>query len=345
MLTPTLSVVVIGRNEGVRLTRCLQSISEFDCASEIEVIYVDSASTDGSPENARRSNAQVVVLSGQGQTAARGRNAGWRRAHAEYVLFLDGDTILNPEFPQAAMKALQSDPRIAAVWGHRRELHPERTLYNRVLDLDWIYLPGITEYFGGDVMIRRTALVETGGYDPDLIAGEEPELGRRLRARGYLILHIDTPMTLHDFNMTRFRQYWRRALRAGYAYAEMSDRFGRSSDPMWRGESRRNIIRGTAWMAWGCIGVAIAALFRGWGVLVWIAVLAAFSVRSAWKARYRAPGQKLLLLLYGIHSHLQHVPVLFGQIQYWRGRRLGKQGRIIEYKEETDASNSVSATP
>ena len=109
-------------------------------------------------------------------------------------------------------------------------------------------------------MMRRSALVETGGYDPGLIAGEEPELGRRLRARGYLILHIDTPMTLHDLNMTRFRQYWLRAVRAGYAYAEISERFSRTADPMWREESRGNLIRGVAWIVWLSIGVALAAI-------------------------------------------------------------------------------------
>ena len=62
--------------------------------------------------------------------------------------------------------------------------------------------------------MRRTALAEVGGYDPGLIAGEEPALCRRLRARGYSIVHIEAPMTRHDLNMIRFSQYWRRAVRA-----------------------------------------------------------------------------------------------------------------------------------
>jgi glycosyltransferase involved in cell wall biosynthesis len=340
MVKPALSVVIIGRNEGARLTRCLQSVSGLQAAGQIEIIYVDSGSTDASPENARRYNAQVVVLNGEGQTAARGRNAGWRRARAEYVLFLDGDTILNPEFTGAALKVLQSDRHIAAVWGHRRELHPERSVYNRVLDLDWIFPPGFTPYFGGDVMMRHSALLETGGYNPDLIAGEEPDLGRRLRARGHLILHIDAPMTLHDLDMNRFRQYWLRAVRAGYAYAEISERFSRSNDPLWREESRRNVIRGTAWIAWACICLAMV-VFRSWWALAWVAVPAVLSIRSAWRARYKAPGKNLLLLLYGVHSHLQHIPVLVGQLKYQRGRRSGKKGRLIEYKEETGVSATL----
>ncbi len=79
--------------------------------------------------------------------------------------------------------------------------------------------------------MRRSVLVEVEGYDPGLSAGEEPELCRRLRARGYRIVHIDAPMTRHDLNMTRFSQYWRRAMRAGYAYAEVSNRFRRECGP------------------------------------------------------------------------------------------------------------------
>ena len=117
MVVPTLSVVIIGRNEGTRLTRCLQSVAGVQDAGQIEVIYVDSASTDGSPENARNYQAQVVVLGGEGQTAARGRNAGWLRSLAEYVLFLDGDTILNPEFPKAALEILKSNAQDSSCLG------------------------------------------------------------------------------------------------------------------------------------------------------------------------------------------------------------------------------------
>src|SRR5580693_8622059 len=172
-----LSIVVIGRNEGQRLTRCLQSAGFARGADGgAELIYVDSASTDESPQTAANCGAQVVVLRGGIQTAARARNAGWERASAPYILFLDGDTILNPHFLQTACKVLESDPSIAAVWGHRRELHPEHSIYNRVLDLDWIYPAGDTDFCGGDVLMRRSVLVEVAGYDPGLPAGEEPEL-------------------------------------------------------------------------------------------------------------------------------------------------------------------------
>jgi glycosyltransferase involved in cell wall biosynthesis len=334
MKQPKLSIVIIGRNEGDRLTSCLQSVAVV--SAESELIYVDSASTDGSVQLAANFGADAIVLHGGTQTAARARNAGWQRARAPLILFLDGDTILNPDFPAAAIKVLEAEPAIAAVWGHRREIHPERSVYNRVLDLDWIYAAGDTDYCGGDVLMRRSALAEVEGYDPDLIAGEEPELCRRLRARGYRIVHIDSPMTGHDLNMTRFSQYWRRAVRAGHAYAEMAFRYRGTTDPMWSLESRRNLRIGVFWITWLLIALLFAAL-RSWWVIPWLALLPVLSARSAWKARSKARGQTMLLLLYGLHSHLQQIPILVGQLRCFQGRRSRQRPKQIEYKQGASA--------
>src|SRR5262249_8757849 len=145
----------------------------------VELIYVDSASIDGSPERAATYGARVVIVRPERPCAAVGRNAGWQAAAAPLVLFLDGDTVLHPDFvaeclPQFAI------PQVAVVWGNRRELYPEASLYIRVLDLDWVYPPGPSEFCGGDALIRRTVLQELGGYDERLIAGEEPEMCRRM---------------------------------------------------------------------------------------------------------------------------------------------------------------------
>lgn len=318
---PKLSIVIIGRNEGDRLASCLRSVALIK--TDAELIYVDSGSSDGSAPLAASLGAETIVLDGGTQTAARARNAGWQKAIAPFILFLDGDTILNQRFPAAALEVLESEPAIAAVWGHRRELHPQRSLYNRILDLDWIFAAGDTDYCGGDVLMRRSALAEVEGYDSALIAGEEPELCRRLRVLGYRIVHIDLPMTGHDLNMTRFSQYWRRAVRAGHAYAEISARYRRTADPMWSPESRRNLRTGVFWITWLLMVVSFAAL-GSLLVVPWLALLPLLSARSAWKARSKAQGQTRLLLLYGLHSQLQQIPILIGQLKYFQTRRGAK---------------------
>ena len=329
---PVISVVVIGRNEGERLVRCLRSVQAADTGGRaVELIYVDSDSTDGSPERAQTLGARVLRVQPSRPSAAIGRNAGWRAATGSHVLFLDGDTLLERGFLTAAMQEIETSPEIGVVWGHRREIAPSASLYNRVLDLDWIYPPGDTEFCGGDALFRRAALERSGGFDDSLIAGEEPELCARLRAMGYRIRHIDVPMTGHDLAITHWRQYWRRAERAGHAYAEVSARFADTTSPLWSRESRRNLWHGGL-VAGGLAGIPLAIL-AGMPELAMAGVAAATGIvgRTAWRARWKNsnPGT---LLTYALHSHLQQVPILWGQLAWRQARRRGRVRGLIEYK-------------
>ena len=329
---PSISIVVIGRNEGQRLALCLESIQKVRGVVVDEVIYADSASSDGSPEVASRYGATVIVVRPERPTAAIGRNAGWRRATSDLILFLDGDTVLHTDFAQAACRALQQESSIAVVWGHRHEIYPQVSVYNRVLDLDWVYPPGLTQFCGGDVLMRRQVLLETGGFDESLIAGEEPELCRRIRARGYGILHIDCAMTGHDLQITRWSQYWKRATRAGHAYAEVSERFRNSEDPFWTSDRRRNLMRGSCWLISLAAAIVNIPFFGLVPVALWLCLLLLLSLRSAWMARWKRSTPETLLL-YGIHSHLQQIPIFMGQLQYELSKMRRKTQKLIEYKE------------
>jgi hypothetical protein len=139
-------------------------------------------------------------------------------------------------------------------------------------------------------------------------------------------------MTGHDLQITRFSQYWRRATRAGHAYAEVSERFRRSSDPSWDSDRKRNLIRGTFWPISLVTAVLAGIRFGLIPIALWLALLSLLSVRSAWKARWKT-GSQLTLLLYGIHSHLQQIPICAGQLQYELGKRRGRAKALIEYKE------------
>ena len=102
-----MGVVIIGRNEGQRLVRCLQSV----VGVGTQVVYVDSGSTDGSADTARAMGADVVELDMRRPfTAALARNAGWRRLvqiapHATTVHFFDGDCEVVPGWLAEAMDA------------------------------------------------------------------------------------------------------------------------------------------------------------------------------------------------------------------------------------------------
>jgi len=330
------SVVVIGRNEGARLQRCLASVGNARWGTLChEVIYVDSGSTDTSVQLAREGGATVLVLDDPSPCAAKGRNLGWRRAQGEFVLFLDGDTELHADFVHTAHQAIDA-PRRCAVWGHRRESAPGQSVLTRVLDLDWVYPVGPTLYFGGDALVRRAALAEVGGFDPTLPAGEEPELCARLRAAGWQIEHIDAPMTLHDLAIRSLRAYARRAYRSGVAYAEVAHRMRLRGDPLWQHEARRDLRHGLLFVAAPCLLAMalvlspVVALWMAMGMaLAAVALLARTASRCAWKA----PGQRALLWQYALHAHLQKVPALFGQLAWHRARRTAGPIGLIEYKD------------
>lgn len=333
-VAPRVSVVVIGRNEGARLTRCLASVRAARVAEPVELIYVDSASTDDSVARAQALCDQVLTVKPERPSAATGRNAGWRIAQGEFVLFLDGDTILDPDFISRAL-AVAAAPDVAAVTGHRRELDPGQSLWTGVLDLDWIqFPPGEALFCGGDVLMRRSVLTQLDGYDATLIAGEEPELCRRIRAAGLRVLHMDAPMTGHDLAIRQFSQYWKRAVRTGHAYAEVAARFHDSADPLWSDVVRGNDRKGVFWGGW-LLGMLVALLWLPLLVLPGLLVLVLLVLRTAWRVRWKQPVagcSTARLLAYGVHSHLQHLPIFWGQLSYRMAARQGRRHRLMEYK-------------
>ena len=228
-----MAVVVIGRNEGERLRRCLASIPSFPCR-----IYVDSASIDGSPRLAREAGFDVIELTAPPFSAARARNAGLRRAlqtHTgiAYVQMVDGDCELSPGWIARARQELEEDGRLVAVFGRRRERFPTASIYNRMCDDEWNVPTGIVRACGGDALLRAHAVQAMNGYSESLIAGEEPDLCLRLRKAGWLICRIPTEMTVHDIAMSRFGQWWKRSARGGHAFAALVYRHRSGADPSW----------------------------------------------------------------------------------------------------------------
>ena len=215
-------IVLIGRNEGERLVACLRSIAPLG----LPIVYVDSASTDGSQAVARDAGAHVLDLDlTRPFTAARARHEGAMALIAQgpglrYIQFIDGDCALAPGWIEAARRFLEAAPDYAVACGRRRERRPDASLYNRLADIEWDTPVGDAPACGGDSLIRITAYRAVGGFDPTVIAGEEPELCSRLTRAGWRIRRLDAEMTVHDAAMTRLGQYWRRAVRSGFGYAQ-----------------------------------------------------------------------------------------------------------------------------
>lgn len=322
-------VVAIGRNEGSRLRQCLESV----LPSADAVVYVDSGSTDDSVAVARQLGAEVVELNlEQPFTAARARNAGLERLRSadtnlEFVQFVDGDCEVVGDWLSKAATVLSNDPSVAVVCGRRRERFPKKTIYNQLCDIEWDTPVGSAKYCGGDAMMRIVALTQVGGYNGSLIAGEEPELCVRLRAAGWSILRIDEEMTLHDAAMSRFGQWWKRTVRAGYAYAEGAAIHGAPPEKHFVREVRSALFWGLAVpaaafvLAWPSRGISLLLLL-GYFVLL-------LKIYRAVRPRI---GDNVQAFTYSFFVVVAKIPELIGQLTYRWTSLLGRQRKLIEYK-------------
>lgn len=321
--SPPLAAVVIGRNEGARLVRCLASV----VPAVERVVYVDSGSTDGSVEAARAAGAEVVMLDlAQPFTAARARNAGiaalCKGTPPAYVQFIDGDCELQPGWIATARAFLDSHPQAAIACGRRRERFPEASVYNRLCDREWDTPIGEAKACGGDALMRWTALEEVGGYNPALIAGEEPEMCVRLRAKGWQIWRLDAEMTLHDAAMTRLAQWWNRTRRGGHAAAEGMAMHGARPERHGVAAVRRALLWGLALPVVALAGMVITpwslALLLAWPAQAIRLGLRDGGTRGAWE-------QAMFLVL-------GKIPEALGVMEYSLRRGMRRPAGLIEYK-------------
>ena len=327
----TAGCVIIGRNEAARLPAALASVT----AAGLPMVYVDSGSHDTSVAIARTAQAQVVELDpGRPFTAARARNEGFdallgTHADLNHVMFLDGDCQLDPAFVAAAIAAMDADPSCAIIVGHLTEANPDTSIYARMCSVEWAAQSGkITDFnsFGGIMLVRMDDFRRVGGFNPTMIAGEDPEFAVRLSLGGRDAVRIDAPMATHRADIVRFGQWWQRAVRGGHALAHRYRLHGRSRLQDCRRQYWSTIFWG------GALPLAVLVLFpftRGLSLLL----LAGYALLSArMTAHYRrggaAPIVALKLAGFGILAKFAN---FVGVVRFVRHRLLGKT-ELVEYK-------------
>lgn len=329
-LLQTLGIVVIGRNEGDRLRRSLESLR----GHEQRVVYVDSGSVDGSPQLARELGFEVLELDpSKPFTAARGRNAGFERMlktwpDLRFVQFIDGDCELVAGWLETAVQAVQAHEDWAIVAGRVRERNRDATIYNRLCDLEWDTPVGECSACGGIALMRVSALRAVGGFDASVIAAEEDELCVRLRMSGWRIVRLARDMVWHDAAMTRFSQWWKRAERSGHAFAQGAQLHGHTPLRHFVRERRSIWVWGLvvpalgAGLSWPTSGLSLLILCL-YPVLIW-------RVYRAARLRGFAAADAAL---FGAHCVLAKFPQLFGAVRFHMNQLRGRPSSIIEHKQ------------
>lgn len=340
MPEPT-GAVAIARNEGERLQRCLRSL-----VGRCEpVIYVDSGSTDGSVAFARSLGVEVVELDlSKPFSMARARNAGIARLHAlkpglQRVQLVDGDCELADGWLEKAQAWLDAHPETAVVCGRRRERFPEKSVYNRLCDLEWNTPVGRAKSCGGDALLRIEPLLDASGYNEALIAGEEPELCLRLRQKGWMIDRIDAEMTRHDAAILTFASWWKRTVRGGYGAMDVYTRLQGKLPPAdipFHHLTTSAVSWTDRWLVMALLLAASGAVWFGlWGLLLGLlaadGLVVLQALRIAKGVRPRAISWRHALE-YGVFTMIGKWAQRAGQLRYRRDVRQGKVIKIIEYK-------------
>lgn len=219
-----LSIVVVTRNSSRYLERCLETVA----GRGDEIVVVDNASADGSPELVRRRFPAIRIVelddnAGYGPA----NNVGFEATESEYVLVLNPDAWPLGSAIERLLEAADSFPRAAIVGA--RLIRPDGSqeesargfptvwrLATEYLFLRWLApwakslnafygagvdsrKPGEAEWVvGAAMLVRREALEEAGGFDPSFFMyNEEVDLAYRMRVRGWNVVYQPLATFVH----------------------------------------------------------------------------------------------------------------------------------------------------
>jgi GT2 family glycosyltransferase len=323
-------VVVIGRNEGERLKLCLKSTLK----QSVKVVYVDSGSTDDSVAFASSVGVDVIILDMQLPfNAGRARNEGYYRLLAKYpdivyIQFVDGDCELLGDWLNRGLLYLFQNPSWAIIAGTVRERYPEKSVYNTLCNIEWNVISGKAKGCGGIFMIRCSAFDQVEGFNPEVVAGEEPELCYRLRHAGWDIFRIDIPMAIHDAGMTKFSQWWKRAMRSGYAFAQGFAMHGGEEERY----CLRNSLRIWVWAFLLPIGVLLSATLIH-KLFLFVLLLIPMQLIKVTVRTHRQRPQWYQAALYALFNYIAKFAQLIGQILYMWRKYTRKKYQQIEFEK------------
>lgn len=323
-----IGVVVIGRNEGERLKKCLQGL----LSQVARIVYVDSGSSDGSVQYAKSIDIDVVQLDMRIPfSAGRARNEGFFHLHEtykhlKYVQFIDGDCEICAGWLSFASAFLEENEAYAVAAGRRHEKFPEQSIYNMLCDIEWDTPIGVAEVCGGDFMIREKAFLQVSGFNPIVISGEEPDLCYRLRQHNWLIYRLDHSMTLHDAAMTRFSQWWKRTVRCGHFYAQGYTLHAHDG----QGYCLRLALKCWIWALFFPVTVIGLAILIS-PVFLLLFVIYVIQIVMLALQTYKRSGNRKNSIIYSFFTVLAKWPQLIGQLLFIKRMLMKERLSIIEY--------------
>ncbi len=209
---PKFSVVIPVYNALSSIRDCLESLAAaMQVFPNTELIVVDNGSTDGTYEwLVSHWGDRARVLKVPDVTISTLRNYGARLAKGEYLCFIDSDCVVTPNYFVSAAEVL--DTKGVSVTGSRHVLPGNACWIERA----WYRLhaeanDGIVSYLpSGNLIVRRDAFFQTGGFNESLITGEDVDLCRRLTGEGTQVYQAHAVAAIHLGNPKSVRGFFRR---------------------------------------------------------------------------------------------------------------------------------------
>jgi glycosyltransferase involved in cell wall biosynthesis len=183
-----ISIVIPALNEEKYLPECLHSLKEQSCANEPEIIVVDNGSTDGTVEVAKAGGVRLISCERRGVAYA--RQAGAEAAKGEVIVQVDADTTYPPGWLERIEEYFVLHPKSAGVAGRYVYLKPaawapiEHSFRKYLNKTGMVVLRRPVAVSGANFAFRRSAFVQSGGYDPASLYPDQWGIARQISRFG-----------------------------------------------------------------------------------------------------------------------------------------------------------------
>ena len=220
-----ISFIIIGRNEGWKLTKCLQSVFNTVKTSNLqkyEVIYVDSKSSDDSIERVKLFSEVSIYQLTTIYNAAIARNLGANKAKGDVLFFIDGDMEISLEF-LSLVYSEESGLKYPFVSGQLKNYNYNKQ--GKFLNNTWQYKQVLNgdRYFtttGGIFLIERDIWKAVGGMDNRFKRGQDLELALSIAQKGIKILRKkEIIANHHTISYTHKTRLWKTLFSGDISYS------------------------------------------------------------------------------------------------------------------------------
>jgi glycosyltransferase involved in cell wall biosynthesis len=225
-MIPELSVVIPVRDAATAIPAQLDALIAQEWDRSWEVVVADNGSTDGTSavvqEYARRDARIRLVDASDRAGVAHCRNVGVRAARADSIAMCDADDVVRPGWVQAMGDALRDHQFVTGPLDIAT-LNPDWVLETRghaIAEGPGQFLGSFEFAHSCNVGFRRELIEQLGGFDEDLVAGEDIELSARVAGAHVPLTYVEDAVVSYRYRDT-LRGLWRQARTYGQVRPEL----------------------------------------------------------------------------------------------------------------------------